>query len=129
MTDRIVGPAGSRRRRRLILLAPLAMLAALLLAISGSASNSTLANFEIEGDLFSGIFNGNGGGPTATSEDWVDGGPGTGALICPVPPATTCDATMVGDNPAVAGTATFFRDPLKVDPDPTTFTQGDKEND
>jgi hypothetical protein len=33
------------------------------------------------------------------------------------------------DNPAEPGHATFFRDDLKVDPDATTFTSGDKEND
>jgi hypothetical protein len=37
MTQRIIGPTGSRRRRRFLLIAPFALLAALLLAIGASA--------------------------------------------------------------------------------------------
>ena len=134
MVDRIFGAKGTRRKRRVALIVPLTGIAALAVAVTVFASNSTLANFEIEGDLYSGVFNGGGGGPTSTGLDWVDGGPGDGALICPPytpggPAPNTCDPEDVADNPAVAGIATFFRDPLKVDPDPTTFTQGDKEND
>ncbi len=122
MTERVLGARGGKRRRRLILALPVAVLAALLLALSGSAGNSNLTNFEIDGDLFSGVFNVT---PTATGLDWVAGTTGSGVLVCPAP----CTPGVVADNPAVPGTATFFRDPLKVDPDPTTFTQGDKEND
>jgi len=131
MTQKILGQEGSKRRKRLLVVLPFIVFGVLLLAISGSAGNSTLANFEIDGDLYSGTFN---VGPTAIGLDWIDGGAGDGALICPPyapggAPPNTCPVTAVVDNPAVAGTATFFRDPLKVDPDPTTFTQGDKEND
>jgi hypothetical protein len=116
---RIVGPTGSRRRRRFFLLVPLAMLSALVLALTGSALNTTLNNFEIEGNLVS-----NG------SEDWVNSA-NTGAdsanaaLKCTV---GSCAPANVTDGSG-QGTGELFRDDLKVDPDRTTFTQGDKEND
>ena len=116
---RVIGPTGSRRRRRFLLVLPLAMVAALVLALSGSALNTTLNNFEIEGNLVS-----NG------SEDWVDAG-NTGAdsanaaLKCTV---GSCAPANVTDGSG-QGFGELFRDDLKVDPDRTTFTQGDKEND
>src|SRR5262245_3156772 len=80
---RIIGLPRSRRRRYAAVALPLVLLAALILAIGGAASNTELASFEIEGDQVSGIFNGGGGvPPTVTGEDWLDGGPGTGALVC-----------------------------------------------
>jgi hypothetical protein len=124
----------SRRRRKAAIAGTLAMAVAVVAAISVFAFNSPLTTFEIDGNIYSGEVN----ATTVTGLDWIDGGPGTGALVCPPytppssgPPPTTasCSPSAVADNPAVDGTATFFRDPLKVDPDPTTFTQGDKEND
>jgi hypothetical protein len=95
------------------------MVAALVLAITGSALNTTLNNFEIEGNLIS-----NGG------EDWVNAGntgadSATAALKCTV---GSCAPANVTDGSG-QGTGELFRDDLKVDPDRTTFTQGDKEND
>jgi hypothetical protein len=47
MTQRIIGPSGSRRRNRLLLLVPFALLAALVLAIAASAGPiGTAAGFE-----------------------------------------------------------------------------------
>jgi len=122
MADRFLGRSGSKRRRRLLLVLPVAAVAALVLALSGSADNGNLTGFEIDGDIFSGVSN---VGPTNVGPDWIQGTAGTGVLVCPSP----CTPAAVADNPADPGEATFFRDPLKVDPDPTTFTSGDKEND
>ena len=63
---------GSKRRKRFLVVLPFIVFGALLLAISGSAGNSTLANFEIDGDLYSGTFN---VGPTAIGLDWIRGAP------------------------------------------------------
>ncbi len=120
---RIVGPTGSRRRRRFLLVVPLAAVAALVLALTGSALNTTLNSFEIEGNLTAATTNG-------TSEDWVNQA-NTGAdspsaaLQCTV---LSCAPANVTDGSG-QGTGELFRDDLKVDPDRTTFTQGDKEND
>jgi Prealbumin-like fold domain len=139
MTNRILGRTGSKRRRRFLLATPLVALAALILALGSSAGNSPPpVNFELEGDLQAGVQNGGGGGTTVTGSDWVDGdaaGPGLGALMCSGG-AVSCPAivnadgvvTNVVDGPAL-GTGELFRDRLKVDPDNTTFTGGDKEND
>jgi Prealbumin-like fold domain len=138
MAERILGPAGSKRRRRFLLLLPVATVAALILALTGSATNTTLIGFEIDGNLVATTTNG-------STVDWVDS-TGTGlsspsaALQCltqtPSPscrPATT-NATglvtnVVDSGGAANGFGELFRDDLKVDPDRTTFTQGDKEND
>jgi hypothetical protein len=45
MARRILGPTGSRRRRRLILFVPVAAIAALTLALTGAATNTTLNVF------------------------------------------------------------------------------------
>jgi hypothetical protein len=118
-------------------LASTALAGGLLLTASVVASNSTLNNFEIEGDLQAGVFPGS-SDPTAAGEDWVDTA-NTGAdsafsalkcTVVPCAPVTTDNGlvTNVVDGSGV-GTGELFRDGLKVDPDPTTFTQGDKEND
>lgn len=123
MARKLIGPTGSRRRRRLVLLLPLAAIAALVLAIASSASNSTLVSFEIDGNLVATTTNGD-------TEDWLNS-TGTGAnsasaaLFCDGTPCTPAD---VKDGSGL-GFAELFRDDLKVDPDHTTFTQGDKEND
>jgi hypothetical protein len=120
---RVIGPTGSRRRRRFLLVVPLAMVAALVLALTGSALNTTLNQFEIEGNLVAATTNG-------SSEDWVNS-TNTGAdspsaaLQCTV---GSCAPANVTDGSG-QGTGNLFRDDLKVDPDRTTFTQGDKEND
>jgi hypothetical protein len=123
MTERVLGPTGSRRRRRTILFVLLGALAALVLAMTGSATNTTLNAFEIEGDLTAATSNG-------TSEDWVNtantgADSASAALKCTV---GSCTPANVTDGSGV-GTGELFRDDLKVDPDRTTFTQGDKEND
>jgi hypothetical protein len=127
MTERVIGPTGSKRRRRTLLLLPLAALAALMLAIMGSAANGpSPINFEIEGNLEAGAV----ATGTAVGSDWINldsGNGGLGALQCPNN-ASSCSPGAVVDGPAL-GTGELFRDDLKVDPDHTTFTQGDKEND
>jgi hypothetical protein len=127
MTERVLGPTGSPRRRRILLLLPMAALAALVLAIMGSAANSPPpVNFEIEGNLEAGLVTSG----TAVGSDWINldaANGGEGALQCPNN-ATTCTPAQVEDGPAI-GDGELFRDDLKVDPDRTTFTQGDKEND
>jgi len=129
MTERVIGPTGSPRRRRTLLLLPLVALAALVLAIMGSAANSPApVNFEIEGNLEAGDVGTAGG--TAVGSDWINlnaANGGQGALQCPGN-AASCLPTAVVDGPA-PGDGVLFRDDLKVDPDKTTFTQGDKEND
>jgi hypothetical protein len=93
------------------------------------ASNSVQNAFEIEGDLQQGVFTGS-SDPTVAGEDWVDGA-NTGAngvnvaLQCTV---GSCAPANVTDGSGV-GFGELFRDGLKVDPDLTTFTGGDKEND
>jgi hypothetical protein len=106
-----------RTRIRLVSLVT-AVGASLGLAIGVAlAFNPTLSNFEIEGDLTSGIFNGGGSVPTVTGVDWADGGPGTGALLA--------DGT---DNPAEPGSAALITDPVSGNGDTSTF-QASKEND
>lgn len=136
MATRIIGPTGSRRRRRIFLLVPLASLAALILAVAGSATNTDLGKFEIDGDLVATTSNG-------STEDWVNtantgADSASSALKC-VNGGPTCTATNIGEVTSVtdgsgAGTGSLFRDLLKVGDsslgftnDNTTFTNGDKE--
>lgn len=132
LTDTVSTTRSRRSRVRSGLLAGLAstaLVSGLLLTGSVIASNSTLNNFEIEGDLQQGIFPGS-GDPTAVGEDWVNttntgaDGPFV-ALKCTVGSCAPANVTD-GQGP---GIGELFRDGLKVDPDPTTFTNGDKEND
>jgi hypothetical protein len=123
MTERVLGPKGPRRRRRVFLFVVLGALAALVLAMTGSALNTTLNTFEIEGNLTATTSDG-------TTEDWVNtantgADSASAALKCTV---GSCAPANVTDGSGV-GTGELFRDDLKVDPDRTTFTQGDKEND
>ena len=47
MTERVLGPTGGRRRKRLALIVPFAVLAALILAIAASAGPiGTASGFE-----------------------------------------------------------------------------------
>ena len=109
----------SRRHHRIRLLATLTAVGASLgLAVGVAfAFNATLSNFEIDGDLKSGVNEGVGGGPTVTGVDWFDSGPGTGALLN--------DGT---DNPAEPGSAALIVDPVSGNNDTSTF-QASKEND
>jgi hypothetical protein len=81
------------------------------------AFNPTLSNFEVDGDLFSGVNQGAGGGSTVTGVDWAAGTTGTGALLN--------DGT---DNPAEPGSAALIVDPVSGNNDTSTF-QASKEND
>jgi hypothetical protein len=117
MTQKVLGPRGPKRRRRAILLVLLAAVGALVLAMTGSALNTTLNNFEMDGNLVPG-----------TGEDWVTANGADSALSALKCTVGSCAPANVTDGSG-AGTGELFRDPLKVDPDPTTFTQGDKEND
>jgi hypothetical protein len=96
------------------------------LAIAGSAANSPPpVNFEIEGKLEAGLVLPG----SAVSSDWTDleaTNRGQGALQCPNN-ASSCPPAQVEDGPATGG-GVLFCDDLEVDPDHTTFTQGDKEN-
>jgi hypothetical protein len=124
-----------KRQRGRRLLAALATVT-LVTGLVGSAvfaANTTLVNFEIDGNLPALTTDG-------TSEDWVHAG-NTGvdspssALKC-ANNAATCAPTVpaaglitnVVDGSGL-GSAELYRDWLKVDPDHTTFTNGDKEND
>jgi hypothetical protein len=123
MTERIIGPTGSRRRRRFAVVVPLFALAALVMALAGSATNTTLAAFEIDGNLTATTNDG-------STEDWVNttntgADSPSAALTCTVGSCAPANVTDGAGN----GTGELFRDDLKVDPDRTTFTQGDKEND
>src|SRR5262249_13003265 len=138
--SRIIGSKGSRRRRRFLLLLPAAALAALILALVGSADVTEQAKFEIDGNL---VFNGTEAGAL---EDWLNNANTganvgtTNALKCVT--VGSCTATNYGSVTSVtdgagAGTGELFRDWLKVGDstvsppvanDQTTFTQGDKEN-
>jgi hypothetical protein len=124
-----------KRQRGRRLLAALATVT-LVTGVVGSAvfaANTTLVNFEIDGDLPATTTNG-------TTEDWVHQGntgldSASSALKC-APAASTCAPTVpaaglisnVVDG-AGLGFGELYRDWLKVDPDHTTFSQGDKEND
>ena len=116
-------------RRARILLAASGLVAMLATAIVVLAVGN-VTNFEIDGDLSAGEQNGGGGPSTTDGVDWarITGTQGTEALVFDAGDPVASGANP-SDNPAEPGTAFFFRDPLKVDPDPTTFTQGDKEND
>lgn len=46
MTERVLGPTGSRRRKRLLVLLPIAMLAALVFTLSGSALTDANVGFQ-----------------------------------------------------------------------------------
>jgi len=133
MSTNTVSDTRTRRARLrsglLATMASAALVSGLLVTGAVFASNSTLNNFEIEGDLQAGVFTGS-SDPTAAGEDWVNTA-NTGAdspfaaLKCTV---GSCAPANVTDGSGV-GFGELFRDGLKVDPDPTTFTNGDKEND
>jgi hypothetical protein len=124
-----------KRQRGRRLLAALATVT-LVTGVVGSAvfaANTILLSFEIDGDLPATTTNG-------TTEDWVHQGntgldSASSALKC-APAASTCAPTVpaaglisnVVDG-AGLGFGELYRDWLKVDPDHTTFTGGDKEND
>ena len=104
----------SRRHHRTRLIATLTAVGASLgLAVGVAlAFNPTLSNFEIEGDLTSGIFNGGGSAPTVTGVDWADGGPGFGALLNdgtdnPAEPGSA--SSRCGETAIVIGSATRHR--------------------
>jgi len=143
--------AASRPKQRWALLAAV-VVGMTLIAGAALAFNTPLSNFEIDGDVRAGLDEGNGGGATAPGVDWFSGtaaddcdpavnmpnagDPAGDIAPCPaliynnaMPVDGTPPGTNPSDNPAEQGHATFFRDGLKVDPDPTIFTQGDKEND
>ncbi|HET7677274.1 MAG TPA: hypothetical protein VFK38_05420 [Candidatus Limnocylindrales bacterium] len=122
-------------RRRLGYGAVIATMALVALVGAALAFNAPLSNFEIDGDPSAGEQVGNAGGTTADGVDWAritGGAGGTEALVYDSGQPVDSDpagGTNPSDNPAEPGTATFFRDDLKVDPDATTFTNGNKEND
>ncbi|HKY49232.1 MAG TPA: hypothetical protein VJQ79_14755, partial [Acidimicrobiia bacterium] len=95
-----------------------------LLAGSATAITTPAAEFEVEGDLTTGT-------ETLAGLDWSesDVDEDDGALTFddtdPVDPL----GSNPTDNPNTPGTATFFRDDLKLGGDSTTFTQGAKQND
>src|SRR5262245_49403143 len=137
MATRILGPTGSRRRRRILLVLPLTVLAALILAVVSSATNTDLGKFEIDGNLTATTSNG-------STEDWLNtantGADSASAALKCVNGGPTCAATNIGSVTSVTdgsglGTGELFRDLLKVgdsslgfSDDTTTFTNGDKEN-
>src|SRR4051794_8813642 len=91
MTQRLLGEGGSKRRRRTYLFLPLVAVVALILALTGSAANTVLVGFEIDGDLPAATNNG-------TSVDWVSTGnsgldSASSALKC-FPAAATCAPTV-----------------------------------
>jgi Prealbumin-like fold domain len=121
-----------RGRRLLAALATVTLVTGLV-GSAVFAANTTLLNFEIDGDLPATTTNG-------ITEDWVHQGntgldSASSALKC-APAAATCAPTVpaaglitnVVDG-AGLGFGELYRDWLKVDPDHTTFTNGDKEND
>lgn len=121
------------RRRRLMrfLLIPAGLVFVALVGTIVFAFNAPLSNFEIDGDPSAGEQVGGAGGSTADGVDWAritSGAGGTEALVYNSSQPVVSGVNP-SDNPAEPGTAVFSRDELKVDPDSTTFTQGDKEND
>ena len=93
MTQRVLGPTGGRRRKRLALLVPFLALAALILAIGASAGTSDDADFEgADGNL---VVN------TAGNVDWNSFYADDGAT----PPVRT-SPTWVGTAPFRTGSAT-----------------------
>lgn len=81
MTQRVLGPSGSRRRRRLALWVPLIAVLALIvpglvLGINlpgpGTSGTSNEPSFEVDGNKLS---------ETAGKLDWADGGPGDGVIV------------------------------------------------
>lgn len=102
----------------------------MLLAGVTIAFNAPLSNFEIDGDPSAGDQPGGSGGATNDGVDWsrITGTDGTEVLVYDNTQPVVSGVNP-SDNPAEPGTATFFRDDLKVDPDATTFTNGNKEND
>ena len=119
-----------RAKQRWGLLA-FAVIALTLLATASLAFNAPLSTFEIDGDPSAGQQVGGGGGATVDGVDWARIAAGVGGTEALVYNAANPVVSNVNpsDNPAEPGTATFFRDNLKVDPDATTFTNGNKEDD
>jgi hypothetical protein len=131
MTSTRIGLRGKGRGRLFAVVVSAALVGGVIGPAVVLAANTTLANFEIDGNLPASTTNG-------TTEDWVNS-TNTGAdspsaaLKCtslPCPTASNANGLVstVVDGSGL-GTGELFRDGLKVDPDPTTFTQGDKEND
>jgi hypothetical protein len=104
MATRIIGPTGSRRRRRLVLLLPFAALAALILAIGASATVSTDAGFEgADGNLAP--------NPAGINFDWNSFAPTTWTGTAPLRTATDSaagwDFTGLEDRQATTADSAF----------------------
>jgi hypothetical protein len=135
MTQRVLGPSGSRRRRRLTLWVPfIAVLAlivpSLVLGINlpqpGTGGTSNEPSFEVDGNKLS---------ETAGKLDWADGGPGDGVIVASRNSDGTCtqsnSQTLGG--PGVNGAGVLVCDgsvgtdkPLS-NPDANAFVQGQHE--
>jgi hypothetical protein len=128
MTERIIGPTGSRRRRRFSLLAPLAVVLALflpglVLALDlpqpGGAPNDP--QFEVDGNLLS---------EAAGKLDWATGSAGTGVITATRNADGTCtqSGTFTLGGPGSAGTGTLICDGSVGNfADQNGFTAGSKE--
>ena len=90
MTQRVLGPSGSRRRRRLTLWIPLIAVLALIvpslvlginLPQPGTGGTSNEPSFEVDGNKLS---------EAAGKLDWADGGPGDGVIVATRNASGTC---------------------------------------
>jgi hypothetical protein len=135
MTQRVIGPRGSRRRRRLALWVPLIAVVALLvpglvlginLPTAGTGGTSNEPSFEVDGNKLS---------ETAGKLDWADGGLGDGVIVA----SRNADGTCTQSNsqtlggPGVIGAGVLVCDgsvgtdkPLG-NPDTNAFVQGQHE--
>jgi hypothetical protein len=131
MTPGAYGHHRIGRRKLLVMLASASLVAGIVIPAAVLAVNTTLVGFEIDGNLPASA-------DTGAIVDWTNStntgaDSPTAALKCVN--VANCTAvvsasgvvTNVVDG-AGTGEGSLFRDDLKVDPDRTTFTQGDKEN-
>lgn len=135
MTQRILGPTGSSRRRRLALWVPLIALVALLipglvlginLPTAGTGGTSNGAAFEVEGDKLS---------STAGTLDWADGGLGDGVIVASRNASGSCAQTnsqVLGSPTTIGGGVLVCDGSVGTDkplnhPDVNAFVQGQHE--
>jgi hypothetical protein len=136
MTQRVLGPKGGKRRRRIGLIAPLIAVLALIvpglvLAINlpppGTGGSANDPQFEVDGNKVS---------EAAGKLDWSDGGPGDGVIVATRNADGTCTQSNLPQAPGAPGVngvgvlvcdGSVGTDKPLSNPDTNAFVQGQHE--